>query len=233
MGERDLLRRVDTKIVATAEIAGRILRRVRDDYAAWAVSGGNVARYRSLYFDTPDLRCFHDHRRGRRRRCKVRIRHYPDRGLSFLEVKNKRSEELTEKHRLALPYGEESLNARALEFLRTHVELSVGELRPCLRVDFRRVGLVGVNIQERVTVDLDIEAERGGTRRRFGDWVVFEIKQPRFSMRTPIAQAVRAERLRPSSLSKYAVATALLRPELPRNRLLFELRTLALEARDE
>ena len=39
-------------------------------------------RYESVYFDTPDLRCFPGHVEGREPRCKVRSRLYADRRRS-------------------------------------------------------------------------------------------------------------------------------------------------------
>jgi hypothetical protein len=97
-----------------------------------------------------------------------------------------------------------------------------------LRVDFRRLSLVGLNAPERVTIDLDVVAETvDGLRWSAGDRIVIEVKQEPFCVRTPAMRAIRDAGLRPRSMSKYTVATALVRPELRRNRLLPVLRGLA------
>lgn len=224
---RDLLRRVDTKFVASRAAARAVLAQLVGDYAALTVPTGNLATYRSLYFDTDDLRCFHDHRRGRRLRHKIRIRHYPDRQLSFLEVKTKRNEAVTDKHRRALPFREEWLGAAELAFLRERIELPVEALRPVLRVDFQRLSLVGVHGPERVTIDLGLEAEAlDGARWSFGDLVVIEVKQAPFCVRTPVMRAIAGVGLRERSMSKYTIATALMRPELRKNRLLPAVRAI-------
>lgn len=224
---RDLLRRVDTKFVATRGDALAVLAGLAGDYAAMSVPSGNLAVYRSLYFDTAELRCFHDHRRGRRLRHKVRIRHYPDRLLSYLEVKTKRNEVITDKSRIPIPFREEWLGANELAFLRQRIDLPVDALRPVMRIDFMRLSLVGLRTAERVTVDLGLSAEGlDGTRWSFGDVAVIEVKQAPFCVRTPVMRAMSRVGLREGSMSKYTVATALMRPELRRNRLLPEVRMI-------
>ncbi len=224
---RDLLRRVDTKFVCDRASALAILASLTPDYAALAVPGGNVATYRSLYFDTPELRCFHDHRCGRRLRHKVRIRHYPDRALSYLELKTKRNDVITDKRRLAIPFQHEALDAERVAFLRAHIALPVEALAPAMRVGFRRISLIGLRTAERVTLDLDLEATLvDGGRQAFGDLVVIEVKQAPFCVRTPVMRAIAAAGLRERSMSKYTIATALLRPELRQNRLLPDVRAI-------
>ena len=229
LSERALLRRIDSKFVASATAVVDIFDRILGGYAALTVPSGNVALYRSLYFDTPDHRCYHDHRRGRRIRHKVRIRHYPDRELTYLEVKTKRNDAITDKARVQLPYGTERLGDSELAFLRERTDLDVASLRPLLRIDFHRVSLIGLHANERVTFDLDLRADvvdDASKAWRFGDLVVIEVKQAPFCVRTPIMRAIAASRVRERSLSKYTIATALLHPELRRNRLLPDLRSL-------
>lgn len=226
-GQRDLLRRIDTKFICRGGAALAIIARLAEDYAALPVAAGTIATYRSLYFDTADLRCYHDHRRGRRPRQKVRIRHYPDRRLTFLEVKTKRHEVVTDKQRLALAFHDEALGATAQAFLRRHVRLPVEDLHPTLRIDFRRLSLVGLRTPERVTIDWAVEAERlDGGRWSFGPLVVIEVKQAPFCLRTPAMRAVFAAGLRAQAMSKYTITTALMRPHLRRNRLLADMRAI-------
>ncbi len=227
----ELLRRVDTKFVCTRAAALEVIAGLAGDYAALSVPSGTVATYRSLYFDTGDLRCYHDHRRGRRLRHKIRVRHYPDRLLSYLEVKTKQNETVTDKRRLAIPFLAEVLGAAEQRFLGAVLsgagQLPVDDLHPVMRIGFRRLSLVGLHTAERVTVDLGLDAETvDGARWSGGDLVVVEVKQSPFCVRTPVMRALSRAALREQSMSKYTMATALIRPELRRNRLLPELRSL-------
>lgn len=224
---RGLLSRVDSKFVLPTTRLDSLLEALAGNYAALRVPTGMLATYESVYFDTPSLQCFHDHRRGRRPRHKIRIRHYPDRRVSFLEVKTKRNEVVTDKHRLAIPFGHQELAASELAFLRAHVGGLAGLLRPTLTIRYRRLSLISLVGNERVTIDLDLGVQ-GNTEvaRRLGHLAIVEVKQSPFCVRTPVMRTLHRARVRQRPLSKYVVALALLRPELARNRLLPELRAL-------
>jgi hypothetical protein len=224
---RELLRRVDTKFVCGREIALEVVASLVGQYAALPTPGGNLATYQSLYFDTSDLRCYHDHRRGRRLRHKVRIRHYPDRELSYLEVKTKRNEAVTDKKRRQLAFRAEDLGAGELAFVAGVTDLPTHDLRPMMRIGFRRLSLVSLHSAERVTIDCDLEAATiEGVRWDAGDRVVVEVKQAPFCVRTPVMRALLSHGQREQSMSKYTIATALVRPELRNNRLLPELKAI-------
>ena len=228
LDSRELLRRIDSKYVVHASRIAALVSGLGDSYACLRVPTGSVATYRSLYFDSPDLRCFHDHRRGRRLRHKIRVRHYPDREVSFLEVKTKRNEELTEKRRLALPYGCEQLDARELEFLRKHTGVLADALAATVRIEFRRVTLIGLATNERMTIDVDLETvELSGVRHSLGPIAIVEVKQSPFSVRTPAMRALYRAGQREQSLSKYIAAIATAFPAERMNRLLPDLRAVA------
>ncbi|HUQ08535.1 MAG TPA: polyphosphate polymerase domain-containing protein [Kofleriaceae bacterium] len=224
---RELLRRVDTKFLCPREIALDVVATLVGNYAALPTPGGNLATYRSLYFDTSDLRCYHDHRRGRRLRHKVRIRHYPERELTYLEVKTKRNEAVTDKQRQQLAFRAEHLGDGEQAFLAGVTDLPVHDLRPMMRIDFRRLSLVSLHSAERVTIDCDlVAATLDGAQWDAGDRVVVEVKQAPFCVRTPVMRALLAHGQREQSMSKYTIATAFVRPELRKNRLLPALKAI-------
>jgi hypothetical protein len=226
LAERKLLRRADSKFVLGAERLPELLSWLRRDYAVLRAGSSRVATYRTLYFDTPELRCFHDHRRGRRPRHKVRIRHYPDRRVSFFELKSKLSDVLTDKHQLDIPYLQDTLPAAALELLGGRFPSLAGRLEPQLWTNFRRLTLIGLATHERVTIDTELQVGDPGALEDLAHVAIVEVKQARFSTRTPVMAALRGARLRPSSASKYCTAVALTRRGLRLNRLLPALRVI-------
>lgn len=224
---RQLLRRIDTKFLLPVASLETVLDRLTEDYGVLRARGHMLARYESLYFDTDQLSCFHDHRRGRRPRQKVRVRHYPDRELSFLEVKTKKNELLTIKQRLERPFGECGFDREAVAFLEKHCRLRPGSLAPQAWTNFHRLTLIGLNTNERVTLDLDLQLVRGDTQKVLRGVVVAEVKQSPFSARTPVMLAMRSVGLRPASASKYCAAIALTPGGPTRvNRLLPSLRAV-------
>lgn len=224
---RELLRRIDSKYVVKRAALADLVGGLEGDYAAFKVASGTIADYHSLYFDTPELTCFHDHRRGRRLRHKIRIRHYPDRELSYLEIKSKRSDLVTHKHRIKIPYRSEELGDEQVAFLRGHLGGLADTLRPELRVNYRRIGLLGLRTDERVTIDLELDfVELDGRTHQMGDVAIVEVKQSSASRTSPIARRLAAAGLREQSLSKYTTAIALTRDGVRRNRLLPDLKAV-------
>ena len=232
LARRELLRRTDTKFALGPGALEGFLATIADGYAALRLAGGgSIATYRSLYFDTPDLRCFHDHRRGRRTRHKIRIRHYPDRRVSFLEVKARRSELVTRKHRVEIPYGCDRLDTAARTFLFGHVGMLADELVPQMWIEYRRITLLALASNERVTIDLDLVASPvDGASRSLGTTTVVEVKQDHYTSRSLAIRGLAVVRARAGSPSKYMTAIAATRPGVRCNRLLPTLR--AVDRRD-
>lgn len=242
MGELSLEAAVSAFAVAPADlVAKRQLGRRRDSKFVLSVaeiaalleplSGGyqrepGVFRYRARYFDTPDLRCFDDYRRGRRPRHKVRLRHDLERRQSFFEIKTKRSKLVSETVREQRPFETSELSPADLDLVAATCRRPLDGLEPQLSVGFRRVALVGVDTEERVTIDSVIELERGEVRSSLGPVAVVQIEQRPYRYRTPVRDALRAAGFRRVSAGKYCLASVLLRPELTVKRMAPALRLI-------
>jgi VTC domain len=223
--QRGLLQRSDAKFLSAPASVPELIAQLPRDYAVLPVAGGAIATYENLYFDFPDLRCYHDHRRGRRIRHKIRIRHYPDRGLAYLEIKNRRNNLITDKRRIQVEFGTTTLDERSVAFLREWCP-DAAALIPTLQIDYRRIGLIGLARNERITIDYALQIkDRSGTPLELGEVAVIEVKQPRMSIGSPIMQALREEGLSSCSFSKYSIATALI-GKVPCHRFKSTLRAL-------
>jgi hypothetical protein len=97
---RALQQRVDRKYLLAENEMERLLHHLHPH--CWLLRAGRDgwARYDNLYFDSQERELYHAHRRGRRPRYKVRIRHHIDRQLSFVEIKRKDNSGRTVKLRL-------------------------------------------------------------------------------------------------------------------------------------
>ena len=219
---RELLRRIDAKFTVTTAELPALLDAFATDYAALALPDGSaIAVYRNFYFDTPDLRCFHDHRRGRRIRRKVRIRQYPDRQVSFLEVKIKQNEVVTDKRRRPVAFDHQTLDDDDLAFLREHAPEVAGQLVPIATIEYRRISLLHLRSPERLTIDFEIQATAGDARCDLGTLAIVELKR---GPGTP--SIARSTLRRERSLSKYCAVVPLLLPAVRHNRFRPALRML-------
>jgi hypothetical protein len=223
--ERELLRRAVSKFVFRSDALEGLVERLAADYALVRAGTHRVATYQTLYFDTPDLQCFHDHRRGLRPRHKVRLRHYPDRRLSYFEIKTEDSDGLTRKVRVPVAYGTDALPDSAHELMRAHAVQLAGPLERQLWTHFQRVTLVGFCTEERITIDFDLRVGRASALIDVKGIVIAEVKQSTFCTDTPVMTVLHDAGLTPSLSSKYCTGLALTRKDLRLGRPLPALRT--------
>ncbi len=225
VADRDLQQRAESKFVVSESTAAAVVTALHNDFAVLPAGDALVASYRSLYFDTDDLSFFHAHRCGRRVRHKVRIRHYPDRELSVLEVKIRRGEHRTVKVRCARPYGDSTFGAADLAFVRQHCG-PTGDLVPQAWIAYRRVTLLGLRSHERVTFDTHLDIWRAHGHGQLRHAVVIEVKQPRLDHHSVAMQQLRAAGCHPGWMSKYCAAIALTSPDVRANHLMNRMRQL-------
>ncbi len=221
-----LLRRVDTKFLYPADELGALIQSLGNDYGLLLSGEHPFATYQTLYFDTPDKTFFHQHRRGQRDRYKIRIRHYLERELSFLEIKRKTNHNVTVKVRRKQDFLDSTINGDELSFLKDRAPCDPSRIVPQIWTNFHRITLVGLGIKERLTVDLGLAFETRDESHSMDGLAVIEVKQPRFWARSPAMLALRARGIRPSGMSKYCTAQATLCPGLRCNRFRPSLRNI-------
>jgi hypothetical protein len=206
--ERELLKRIDRKYLMSQADLPILLRRLVGDYGVLYAGKHMVARYESYYYDTPDLRAFHDHRMGRRPRFKVRIRHHVDRSKSFLEVKRKGNDGQTDKSRAEREMTPASMLPTDRAFIKDHTPYDLDQLVQTAQTHFRRVTLCSTKTAERVTIDFQLELLAGTSAPWLPGAAIVEVKQERLCHTTTAAQVLRDMRVREMSASKYCLAIA-------------------------
>lgn len=218
------LTRVDRKYVVPRTELDAVLEAVGEDAVALEIGERRTFGYASTYYDTADLRAFHEGGRSRRRRFKVRTREYLDTGAIWLEVKTRGARGTTVKTRLALdaPVGV-TLTDRAAEFVVQTLAtqgipaVDVAALRPALDVRYRRSTLAFLSSGSRTTIDTDLTwrgtGEVDGLTITVPDVAVIETKAG--STPTGVDRALWSRGHRPVRLSKYGAGLAATRPTLP------------------
>ncbi|MGI8780068.1 MAG: VTC domain-containing protein [Solirubrobacteraceae bacterium] len=218
--------RIDSKYVISLEDFAALAERLLATHGVLEIDGRRAFRYRTIYFDTGELRIFRDHVQERRRRYKCRAREYVDSGLCMFEVKLKGPRGRTVKHRMAYDgTPRDGLSGPALGFLRECIERSYGrapdaQLRPALAVAYTRMTFAAPALGERVTCDFDLvfSASDGASGRLAEDRVIVESKSARGSATAD--QALRALGVRPADgCSKYCLGVGFTHPDLNSNRM--------------
>ena len=217
-----LMNRVDTKYVTSLDMLEAILERARSDYYVLETSGGRVAAYDSMYFDTPSLDMYMTHHSGRLVRRKVRTRTYVASGDTYLEVKRKNNHKRTKKKRIQIPldgFGHPFDSPEAASFVLERSGYEALSLEPALTTTFDRITLVSKSMTERLTIDMHLRFGnlRTGLSADMGRLVVIEIKQDSLAS-SPMADILQELRIHPMGMSKYCIGTAMTSPGLKQNR---------------
>lgn len=226
--------RVDRKYVLRTEQLLAAMAEIGESATVLEIDGLRQFEYHSMYFDTPNLDCFRDHRQGRRRRFKVRTRHYVDSGSCMLEVKAPDSRGRTVKHRAEHPAGDRLTDA-GWSFLHATLppERFVESLRPSLATDYRRITLLDVIGGGRVTIDTGLRFVIPGGSQHVSDHTPGAVRVSRTVSSPPdvvivetkaasgvgaMDGALRLLGIRPVSISKYCIGIALAHPDIAANR---------------
>lgn len=221
-----LMNRTDTKFVLPASDLPGLLAALRADYRCLTADGQRLCGYETLYFDTPDLHLYHEHRTGRLNRHKIRQRRYVASGLTFTEVKQKTNKGRTVKTRIEKADGvSPTFDEASRRFLLQQTPLDPDTLHPTLWVCYTRLTLVSRTTAERLTFDLDLSFYDGTRQQTYPQIVVAEVKQGAFQP-SPFRALMKQNRLREGALSKYCLGLISLDHTLPRNRFKARFRYL-------
>ncbi|MDO5722401.1 MAG: polyphosphate polymerase domain-containing protein [Actinomycetaceae bacterium] len=217
-----LQERVDTKFIVHPSALLGLMEELRGQLEVLDIDGIRSFSYDSIYFDTDNLRTYRDHLQGRRRRFKVRTRHYVDSDFTVLEVKTKGLRSKTEKVRINHHVPGDELGKEGAQFVTEQLkryrvadgEQVVNQLRPALRTSYRRITLVGKYRPFRMTCDAVLncaDADSGVLTLR--DRVLVETKTP--SMRDPLIGQMYRLGIRPVGMSKYCAGIGMLKEDIP------------------
>jgi len=205
-----LMHRQDTKYILPSALVPRIFEAIAGHYRVQEIGGLRLAAYETIYYDSSELRFFHDHINGKLNRCKVRRRTYSDCDLHFLEVKSKTNRGRTIKKRIQVGPDPGSFSKEASDLVTHYSGTEFRLLTPRLLNRFRRSTLVNHEMTERVTVDFNLNFVKYeyGTSISMDNLAIIEIKQEKTAY-SFIREVLKSFRIKKTGLSKYCLGIAL------------------------
>ncbi len=160
-----LLDRMENKYLIDLPAFRRMLKELSQQFDILSIDDEVIFNYDTVYFDSGTLVAYRDHAQGRRKRFKIRSRHYVESDLYFFEVKLKGERGRTVKKRIPYdPAQHGNMTGAAQEFVRDCFRKEYDtefphEIGPKLTIRYRRLTLVGKRAPERVTIDFDLRFE--------------------------------------------------------------------------
>ena len=235
-----LMNRTDTKFVTNIATLRKLLKLAVWQYRAQEIDGKRLARYYTMYFDTPDMQMYTCHHSGHANRQKLRIRSYVDSGLNFLEVKTKNNHKRTRKKRTTMfdfdplaptrniAFDSHDDNFKEYDsFLRENLWYKPEIMEEAIENRFNRITLVNNNKTERLTIDTDLcfRNIHTGNDCSLPELAIIELKRDGL-VPSPILSLLNELRIKPLGFSKYCIGTALTNPDIRQNRFKQRLHAL-------
>jgi hypothetical protein len=207
-----LMNRTDTKFVLSLKRIPELITRLEGGYKIMEIDNKRLFTYSTTYLDTIDYLFFNQHVTGKLERNKVRFRKYEDTGTTFLEVKRRTNKNRTVKYRIENNLtSDAACDVTALEFLKKYIQQSSLLLRPVLINSFKRVTLVGAEMNERVTIDYDLSfSNPNGAHSNMPFIAIIELKKDGYVKWSPAANILKNSFIHPTGFSKYCIGTSIL-----------------------
>jgi hypothetical protein len=213
-----LMNRIDTKFAFPASLLPELLQSISGHYRSLVVAGKRLARYRTLYFDSPDYSFYHSHHNGYRPRFKVRFREYTETGTVYFEVKQKNNKNRTIKYRIQAKCSvPENITDPYLSFMKGFLPEGYENLRPALWSTFSRITLVSNDIRERITIDTEPGFSDENRSICISNLVIAEVKSVSENGYSEFSEWLKNRKIYPTSISKYCTGVALIKDRVKTN----------------
>ncbi len=198
-----LMNRIDTKFAFNKSILDNILDELKSEYRILEINSVRASRYESLYFDDSKFSFFQDHHKRKSNRFKIRIRKYIETNLLFLEIKHK-VKGRTEKKRMETPDFNPVFGENQKLFIDKQLKKEL-ILNPTMCNSFERITLVHNVLNERLTIDFNLEFNFNNINCPFPNLVILELKQEKINRSSPFFKLMKIRQIRPYRLSKYCL----------------------------
>jgi hypothetical protein len=202
-----LMSRLDTKYFFEISKIATILEKALPYYKVLEIDGKRCFQYKTRYFDTKDFRLYYDHHNGRLNRFKIRQRRYDTTGKEFFEIKFKNNKGQTLKNRIE-NNAQEVFNSQSILFLERKTPYKAQNLKEVLVNRFMRITLVSKALNERATIDFNLEFTNSTHTIQYPNIGILEIKQDFKAGTSPLKNIMHEMHILPDNFSKYCTGVA-------------------------
>ena len=217
MEQVKFMNRIDRKFWFRESDLSMLMRSIDSKYFILTIDGLRKAHYATVYYDTVSDDMYLIHHNKKRNRLKIRKRTYLDSGISFLEVKFKSNKGRTIKQRIESDQDPEHFTPEEKKFIETNSPYQVEDLVIKSTNRFTRMTLVSKSLDERCTIDTDLQFRIHDEQIDLDHIAVAEIKSEGRIAHSPLALLLRDMRIKQSGFSKYCIGRVMLEPSIKQN----------------
>jgi hypothetical protein len=211
-----LLNRRDLKYVMHLDEAMNLFDNLKKHYKILTINDKISTHYETLYFDYPDFEFYIRHHNERVNRYKVRYRKYVESELVYFEIKHKDNRGWTSKERCKRKKIHTDISEKSRDLIINNTTIDPDKLEQKLWVNYERITLVSNNMNERLTIDLDLSYKWEDTTVPFNNMVIMEVKVSG-NVHSPAIRILKDAHVRQFGISKYCMGIATIYPHLKQN----------------
>jgi len=220
-----LMSRIDTKFAAPSAKLITLLNQLKSNYKILSIDSNQLFPFSTSYYDTQDLSMYLKHHNGALNRHKIRERHYLNDGVAYLEIKFKNNKGRTIKKRIKRDRSSIGFSETEKVFIEENTPYLSHALSLKVVVNYSRITLVNKSLNEKITIDFEINFSERNTNHELKNLIIIEVKQP-FRTKTPAFIMLRELMVKSISLSKYCLGVNFLYPIVKKNNFKEKLVTL-------
>lgn len=221
IGSAKFMNRIDTKYVLPVRKIVDLLDLLDGKYKVLEIANMRALPYHTIYMDTPDYFFYNQHVKGKLARHKIRYRRYEITNTSFLEVKMTTNKRRTIKWRIENQFIPGSFDSSAIDFIGEHLDINTSIIKPVLVNRFTRSTLIGLDSNERITIDHNISYSEtiNGIKAEMPYLAIVELKREGSFSASPFKSIMKQLNTYPTGFSKYCIGNAILNDPQRKNRL--------------
>lgn len=220
-----LMNRIDTKFATSFSKLQPLLSQLHSNYKILSIDGHQLFSFKTSYYDTQQLSMYLKHHNGALNRYKIRERNYLNGGAVYLEIKFKNNKGRTIKERIKRTGAACDFSEAEKIFINERTPYSCHSLSLKVVVSYSRITMVSNDLNEKITIDCDINFSDKQVDHKLENLIIIEVKQSCRS-KTPVFSILRDLRIKPISLSKYCLGVNFLYPSVKKNNFKEKLVTL-------
>lgn len=199
--------RIDKKFIIKSDLVKNILLSIQNEYMAVEIFNSKYHKYNTTYFDTKEKLTYLNHHNSKGNRFKIRERHYKDTNDIFFEIKFKTNKGRTIKKRTKI---NENTDKSIQDFVFKNTGFFFNDLIISLKNSFNRITLVSKKLNERITIDSDIELENNIRKVKLDNICIIEVKFDKENKNSIMLNELKKLKINETSFSKYSIGTAIL-----------------------
>jgi hypothetical protein len=211
-----LQNRIDVKYIFHINELLELLKSIKRDYFLLEIDDMFSFQYETVYYDSKEFYLYHAHHNGKLNRFKIRRRHYLYNNQNFFEIKQKIKGSRTQKYRIEKSGNGNNFSDIEKEMLHLSGAPKI-VLEEKLKVFYTRLTMAAKNKNERITIDLGLQYENEEQKINLNELIILEVKQNSMRRDSVVINYLKSKRIRPLSVSKYAIGIALTEKRVKKN----------------